>query len=172
MAFKSVVGGTPRKKKNFKVGKVSVHIETTSTLLNPNEAWKPYKLENYTGTWTGTPISHVLDMAVADFKHIEPRLSERDNRWARFAQKAGGKTLVIFKAEKEVRGNCVIAAKPHNIYLYFSTGDSISITVEHERGFKASESASLTGDPKIAIRSLIDKIAAVMESGVEFPSED
>ena len=169
MDFKQ--GSIPQKKKTFKVGKVSVHIKTTSTLLNPDEAWKPYKLENYTGTWTATPISHVLDTAVADFKHIEPRLSKNDKRWARFVQNTGGKTLVIFKAEKEVHGNCVVVAKPHNIYLYFSTGDSISITVEHESGFKASESASLTGDPKITIRQLINKITAVMESGVEFPSE-
>lgn len=165
-------GTIPHRKKEFKVGKVSVHIETTATLLNPSEALKPYKLENYTGTWTGTPITHFLDMAVAQFKDIKPRLSETDKRWARFTQKAGGKTLVIFKTEKDVRGNCVISAMPYSVFLYFSTGNHVSITVEHKQGYKATDDILLTGDPSIAIRLLKDKINTVMESGVEFPSED
>lgn len=165
------IGKEPRRKKRFKVGKILVHVETLSTLLNPDEAWKPYKLENYTGTWSGTPITHTLDTAVAQFKSIAPRLSQTDKRWARFTQRAGGETLAIFKTDKHVRGDCVISAKPYSIHLCFSD-DSVSLTIEHERGYKATDDMPLTGDPKLAIRLLIDKIVAVMESGVEFPSED
>ena len=171
MAEEIEAGKVPRKKKEFKIGKVSIHIETTATLLNPGEAWKPYK-ESDTDARTGTSITKILDMAVARFKDIKPRLSETDKRWARFVQKAGGEMLVIFKAEKDVRGNCVISAAPYTVYLYFSTGDHVSITIRHEWGYAATDEIPLSGDPSIAIRLLKDKINVVMKSGVEFPSED
>ena len=79
---------------------------------------------------------------------------------------------MIFKMDKHVRGDCVITAKPYSVHLCFSTGEPISLIVEHERGYKAADDIPLKGDPKLAIRFLIDKIVTVMKSGVEFPSED
>ena len=184
------LGKTSEKKKRFKIRGVSVYIETTATLLNPEEAWEPYQekhtgatllnpeeawepyQEKHTGAWTGTPITHRLNVAIARFKHIEPKLSKTDKTWASFVRRAGGKTLIILKSEKQACGSCAIAIESYSAILRFSTYGKVSIEVEHKKGYKAVDHLSLAGSPKIAITKLMNKIAAVIESGVEFPCED